>query len=259
MPEYICEWCDFKTNIKCKLDAHLETKKHLSNANIMEQDKDTIIKKLKEEIMFLKGKVEAYEMMLKKPNKPIEFEFESDFINYNSTDFIDSLELELNEPLIEYFAGLRIKDDDGYIEMNVNNAFEFFINNEKNNLPFIKEFQEFQTNSNIIGDIIIENVLSKCSVEVTEIYKSRFKIYKDKWLGVSDSTELLNELISSIKSHFQNYLRVFKYYYLFDSKMRCLDEHRESEIKPFLQKMSRKITLTDYEELIKYILKKIQS
>ena len=65
MPEYKCECCNFKTPIKCKFESHLETKKHLSNVNIMEEDKDKIIESLRQENMFLKGKVEAYEMMMK--------------------------------------------------------------------------------------------------------------------------------------------------------------------------------------------------
>lgn len=260
MKEYNCICCSFKTPIKSKYESHLKTNKHLSNVTQEEapDNKDLIIQNLREEICFLKGKVEAYELMMKcqRPEKNNEVSLE-DLKNYNSTDFVNSLELEVNEPLVESVAELRMKDDE-VLEINLNNAFDSFVNNEKNNLPFIKEFAEFQTNPNIIGDIVIEHVLNKCSVQVTEQYKGRFKIYKDKWLSVQESTDLLYDLISPVKSHFQNYLKLFKHYYSFDSKLRCLDQHKATEIKPFLQQLQRKIIYSDYDELIKYILKEIQ-
>ena len=249
MPEYICECCNFKTNIKCKLEAHLETKKHLSTANIMEQDKDEIIKKLREENLYLK--VQLFEMMFKEKEKPVQP------TETNCDDYIDecvkSLELELNESLLESVAELRTIDDMNEMFIILDNVFDVFVNNEKNNLPYIKQF----TDEHSIADIIIDKVLKHCSIEITEQYKGRFKLYSNnKWLEVKESRDKITTLMYSINSHLKLYPKIMKYYFSYDSKLKQLDESRATLIQPLVRKLTRQISeQCDEDELIRYILK----
>jgi hypothetical protein len=259
MPDYICECCNFNTPIKCKFEAHLETKKHLSNVNIMEQDKDEIIRKLREENMFLKGKVEAYEMMFKHEKEKKETKDE-----VNCDEYIEecskSLELELTEPLLESIAELRTEDDNNERYVNLDNIYEAFVFNEKNNLPYIKQFADISNSEYVIADIIIDKVLQHCSIEITEVYKGRFKLYSNnKWLDVKESREKISSLMMTIFNHLKKYLQIMKHYYMYDSKLRQLDHTSSKLIQPILKKILRQLSeQTDEDELFKYILNKLQ-
>ena len=261
MPEYICECCNFKTNIKCKLEAHFETKKHLSKLNIMEEDKDEIIQKLREENMYLKGKVEVFEMMFKekekeKPVQPMTKTNCEPFVD----EFLKSLELEVNETLIETIAELRTKDDKNE-EINLNNVFDMFVFNEKNNLPYIKEFPDIKKSEHVLADIVIEKVLNKCSIEITEQYKGRFKLYSnDKWLEVNESRDMVTNMIIELYGHYKKYMKLLKYYYTYDSKQRCLDNQLSDLISPLLKSIQRSLNDNlDTDEQIKYILNKMNN
>ena len=257
MPEYICECYNFKTIDKGKYQTHLETKKHLSNVNIMKEDKDEIIQKLREENMYLKGKVEVFEMMFreKEKQKPVQ-------ANTNCEPFVDeflkSLELEVNETLIETIAELRTNDDKNE-EININNVFDVFVFNEKNNLPYINEFSDIKKNEHVLADIVIEKVLNKCSIEITEQYKGRFKLYSnDKWLDVNESRDIVTNMIVELYGHYKKYIKLLKYYYTYDSKEQCLDTQNSDLISPLLKSILRKLNDNlDTEEKIKYILNKM--
>lgn len=256
MPEYICKACNFKTPIKCKYTSHLETLKHKNNNKLMKEDLNEVIQELRSEILCLKAKLEVYEMMYK--GKPNTKEAETnELVNYNPKVFMDSLEIELTEQIIESVAELRANDDK-VMDVNLENAYHSFMFNENNNLPYIKEFIELQTDpETAIASMVLEHVLSKCSVDVTEPYKGRFRLYRDKWLSIQDSTDLLNDVIAAVKGHFKSYISLYKYYYAFDSKLRTLDEWSVSAIRPKIKELERKLLYVDPDEIINYILKQL--
>lgn len=257
MPQYICKACNFNTPIKCKYTSHLETLKHKNNNKLMEEDLNKVIQELRSEILCLKAKLEVYEMMYKGKKTETKEAETNELVNYNPKVFIDSLEIELTEQIIESVAELRTNDDKVMV-VNLENAYHSFMFNEKNNLPYIKEFIELQTEpETAIGSMVIEHVLSKCSVDVTEPYKGRFRLYRDKWLSIQDSTDLLNDLISSIKIHFKSYISLYKYYYAFDSSLRTLDQNAQCDIRPKIRELERKLMYIDPDEIVKYILKEL--
>lgn len=286
MPEYLCKCCNFKTNIKSKLQTHLETKKHLIKFETInetlnetnEKSKDIIIEELKQEIMFLKGKLEAYDLLIPhlKPvaepvTKPVaepvadqeadqETDHDDDPIDCDDVidNFVKSFELEINEDLIEDIAQLREQDDlCGTIDES--NIYHSFFSNEKNNLPFINEFKELEKSSHVFSNLIIENVLNKCSVNVTEKYKGRFKLFcNGKWLSVEDSREKVIRLFLSISSHFRKYPKLMKHYFCYDSQLKELDTDKSHLIRQLIIKLTQNINNNiDYDEEIKYILQLI--
>ena len=258
MPEYKCECCNFKTPIKCKFESHLETKKHLSNVNIMEEDKDKIIESLRQENMFLKGKVEAYEMMMKHFAVKEETTTETNYEPFVD-DFLKSLELEVNDTLTESIAELRTIDDN-QVDINLNNVYEAFVFNDKNNLPYIKSFSDISGETeHVVGDLIIEKVLKHCSIEITEPYKGRFKLYsKGKWLEVNESRDIVINMMSELYIHYKKYLKLLKFYYTYDSKNKCIDSNLCGEIQPILKNIQRQLNdKADTDEEIRYILNKL--
>jgi len=259
MPEYICECCSFKTIDKGKYQTHLQTKKHLSKVNIMEEDKDEIIQKLREENMYLKGKVEVFEMMFKEKEK--EKEETTTETNYEPfvDDFLKSLEIEVNDTLTESIAELRTIDDN-QVDINLNNVYEAFVFNDKNNLPYIKSFSDISGETDhVVGDLIIEKVLNHCSIEITEPYKGRFKLYsKGKWLEVNESRDIVINMMSELYIHYKKYLKLLKFYYTYDSKNKCIDSKLCGEIQPILKNIQRQLNdKADTDEEIRYILNKL--
>jgi len=257
MPDYNCECCNFKTHIKTKYSIHLETKKHLSNVIIMEGDKDKIIESLKEENIFLKGKVEAYERMMgfnvKEPKTKTETSYEP-FVN----EFLKSLELDVNDSLTESIAELRTKDDyDKTITLT--NAYECFVFNDNNNLPYIKSFSDIDKTEHVLSDVIIETVLKNCSIDITEPYKGRFKLYSNgKWLEVAESRDILFNMMNELFSHYKKYLKLLKFYCTYDSTCKCIDEDQCRKIQPLLKSIQRRLMdQADLDEEIKYILNKL--
>ena len=258
MPEYKCECCNFKTPIKCKFESHLETKKHLSNVNIMEEDKDKIIESLRQENMFLKGKVEAYEMMMKHFAVKEETTTETNCEPFVD-DFLKSLEIEVNDTLTESIAELRTIDDN-QVDINLNNVYEAFVFNDKNNLPYIKSFSDISGETeHVVGDLIIEKVLKHCSIDITEPYKGRFKLYSNgKWLEVAESRDILFNMMNSLFSHYKKYLKLLKFYYTYDSTCKCIDKDQSLKIQPLLKSILRRLNdQADLDEEIKYILNKL--
>ena len=262
MPDYNCECCNFKTHIKCKYVGHLETKKHLSNVSIMNDEKtdykDKIIESLKEEVSFLKGQVEAYKSMMnyftvKETKTKTETSCEPYVI-----EFLKSLELDVNESLTESVAELRTKDDND-ITVTLTNAYECFVFNDNNNLPYIKSFSDIDNTEHVLSDVIIETVLKNCSIDITEPYKGRFKLYSNgKWLEVAESREIVSNMITDLFSHYKKYLKLLKFYYTYDSTCKCIDEDQCRKIQPLLKSIQRRLMdQADLDEEIKYILNKL--
>jgi hypothetical protein len=222
---------------------------------VMEEGKYEIIQKLREENLFLKGKVEAYEMMLKPTNKEVKPSTGSNCEPLVEA-FLKSLELDVNESLIETIAELRTNDDANQ-DINLHNVYDCFVFNEKNNLPYIKSFSDINS-EHLLADVIIEKVLNKCSIDITEIYKGRFKLYNDKWLGINESKEIVTNMLLELYSHYKKYIKLLKYYYTYDSNLRCIDNDRCDLISPLLKSIQRKLNQNiDSEEEIKYILNKL--
>lgn len=271
MSKYNCYCCNFHTDIKTKYEDHKKTNKHLSKLNIMTADKDKIIEGLQLEVSYLRGKVEAYERMFKVENTvlgPVKVEPEEQTYdehveptNYDDEEFIDTLDLNVNEELAELIAGLRTEDDAVCDLTDIHNAYEAFMNNPKNNLPYLQVFKDNLTNNNALLDFLYEKVFKHSSVRTTDKYRGRFHLYKeDKWLDVQESTEIFQMIISSFLLHLRKYLKCLKIYYSYDSKTRELDTEREKDIMFLVDKLKNEGGLfdRDYDEDIKYILKKFR-
>jgi hypothetical protein len=261
MPDYNCECCNFKTHIKSKYSVHLETKKHLSNASIMEGDQEEVIKSLKEEVSFLKGQVEAYKSMMNyftvKETKT-KTETETSCEPY-VIEFLKSLELDVNDSLTESVAELRTKDDNDKT-ITLDNAYECFVFNDNNNLPYIKSFSDIDGKTeHVLSDVIIEKVLKNCSIDITEPYRGRFKLYSNgKWLEVSASRDILFNMMNELFSHYKKYLKLLKFYYTYDSTCKCIMEATCLNIQPLLKSILRRLNdQADLDEEIKYILNKL--
>ena len=258
MPDYNCECCNFTTTIKTKYSIHLETKKHLSNVIIMEGDKDKIIESLNVQVSFLEGKVEAYERMIGYfTDKDKETKTETSCEPF-VIEFLKSLELDVNESLTETVAELRTKDDND-ITVTLDNAYECFVFNDNNNLPYIKSFSDIDKTEHVLSDVIIETVLKNCSIDITEPYKGRFKLYSNgKWLEVAESRDILFNMMNELFSHYKKYLKLLKFYCTYDSTCKCIDEDQCRKIQPLLKSIQRRLMdQADLDEEIKYILNKL--
>lgn len=274
MAEFICECCNFKTNLKSNLERHLKTKKHLEKKELDDKPKDKLIEELQQKIKVLEGQIEVYKLLIPhlKPvaepvTKPVaepvadqEADHDVDPIDCDDVidNFVKSFELEINEELIEDISQLREQDDlCGTIDES--NIYHSFFSNEKNNLPFINEFKELEKSSHVFSNLIIENVLNKCSVNVTEKYKGRFKLFcNGKWLSVEDSREKVIRLFLSISSHFRKYPKLMKHYFCYDSQLKELDYDKSHLIRHLIIKLTQNINNNiDYDDEIKYILQLI--
>tara|TARA_R110000803_G_scaffold9115_3_gene29033 strand:- start:1966 stop:2655 length:690 start_codon:yes stop_codon:yes gene_type:complete len=220
--------------------------------------KDKIIESLNVQVSFLKGKVEGYERMMnyftdKETKTKTETSYEP-FVN----EFLKSLELDVNESLTESVAELRTKDDND-ITVTLDNAYECFVFNDNNNLPYIKSFSDIDKTEHVLSDVIIEKVLKNCSIDITEPYKGRFKLYSnDKWLEVSASREIVFNMMNELFSHYKKYLKLLKFYYTYDSTCKCIDEDRCHKIQSLLKSIQRRLMeQADLDEEIKYILNKL--
>jgi hypothetical protein len=145
--------------------------------------KDKIIESLNVQVSFLKGQVEAYERMMGFTVKEKETKTETNCEPFVD-EFLKSLELDVNDSLTETVAELRTKDDNDKT-ITLDNVFDVFVFNDNNNLPYIKSFSDIDKTEHVLSDVIIEKVLKNCSIDITEPYKGRFKLYSNgKWLEV---------------------------------------------------------------------------
>jgi len=110
-----------------------------------------------------------------------------------------------------------------------------------------------------LSDVIIEKVLKNCFIDITEPYKGRFKLYSnDKWLEVSESRDILFNMMNELFSHYKKYLKLLKFYYTYDSTCKCIDEDQCRKIQPLLKSIQRRLMdQADLDEEIKYILNKL--
>ena len=275
MSKYNCDCCNFHTDIKTKYEDHKKTNKHLSKLNIMTADKDKIIEGLQLEVSYLRGKVEAFELMFKKGVEntvlgPVKVEHEeqgtydepTELVNFDNGDaFWETLQFDVNEALAEEIAGLRTDDDANYKLTECMDAYEAFINNPKNNLPYIQVFRDSFSDNNAILDFICEKVLKDTSMKITDKYRGLFHIYqRDEWLGVQESSDIIATIITSFVRHLRKYFKCLKIYYSYDSNTKQLCPEREKDIQFTINKLIKESGLNerDEEEDLKYILKKFR-
>ena len=293
MTDYFCECCSFKTNIKTHYERHIKTKKHLMiiestnengsvNDSIDSTNKDLIIEELQKEIMYLKGKIDAYELVMNKINlvaepvakpvaepvaepvaKPVaEEDTEEDavIINYEAPLQDIQTQFELNEEdelVMESIAMMREEDDQTGYEINADNVFDCFFHNSKNNLPYLSEFLNIiDGDTMVISNLLLEHF--KPTIKVTEVYKKRFFLYSNgNKLSVDESDTILQKAFESITSHLKSYRDFMKMYYCWDTKSKSFNYDKASDIKPIISELTKKICACDewdYEQL-PYILK----
>ena len=265
MPEYICNCCAFKSKDKTLYKKHLETVKHkrLSSSMEGEDNQLALINEntlLKEEIQSLKKELQTYKQVIKdlglKLKKEESEEEEELYNNWDPTNLREEVDIDIKDVhLIETIAGLRTSDD--LVEtITIENAFDAFFRNEKNNLPFVKDYLEMLENPNHLGDVIIKHVLDNCSFKVTDKYKGRFKLYKDGWIKHSESYDMLTDLIMHVWVNIKQYNKIFQHYYTYDSKLREINPYRLDQIKPKIRELDSKININS-ETLIEYICEKM--
>lgn len=264
MPEYICECCDFKTMDKTRYAKHLETLKHKKLINSMDgEDKQLALTNentvLKEEIKSLKLKLEVYKEVIKELGVKLQTEHsdeETQYYDFDPSKFLEEVDIDVsNELLIEEIAALRTSDD-LVTKVTVDNAFEAFFHNERNNLPFLKDYLEMIENPLHLGDLIISKVLDECSFKVTDKYKHKYKLYKDGWLKPSKSAELLEQLIFDVWVNIKCYNKLWLYYYGYDSNLRTMDRSKWVDLDYKIKDINNRIRL-DKPKIIKYICEKM--
>jgi hypothetical protein len=295
MNHYFCECCSFSTKIKTHYERHIKTKKHLmiiesSNENgsvndsIESNDKDLVIEELQKEIMYLRGKIEAYELVLNKINlvakpvtepvakpvvepvaKPVvepvdDQEADDKIINCEVPLREIQTQFELNEDdelFKESIAMMREEDDQTGFEINADNVYDCFFHNSKNNLPYLSEFLNIiDGDTMVISNLLLEHF--KPTIKVTEVYKKRFFLYSNgNKLSVDESDTILQKAFESIYSHLRSYIDFMKTYYCWDTKSKSFNHDKVSDIKPIIRELKKKISDCgewDYEQL-PYILK----
>lgn len=264
MPEYICECCAFKSRDKTLYKKHLETLKHKKLSNSMEgEDKQLAlineITILKEENNALKKELQIYKQVIKDLGiqlKKEESENEEELYNWDPSKLIEKVYIDAKDvELIEKLAELRTSDD--LVEtITIDNAFEAFFHNEKNNLPFLKDYLEMLKNPNHLGNVVIKHVLDNCSFKVTDRYNTKFKIYKDGWIKPSVSYDMLTDLIMNVYVNIKQYNKLLQHYYTYDSKLREINPYRLDQIKPKIRELDSKINI-NADVLIEYICEKM--
>lgn len=259
MPEYICECCAFKSRDKTLYKKHLETLKHKKLSNSMEGDdkqlslinENTI---LKEENNALKKELQIYKQVIKDLGIQLKSEEEEELYNWDPSQFLERISIDvLDEALIEEIAGMRTADD-LVGEVNIENAFEAFFYNERNNLPLIKDYLKMLEDPMHVGDVVIEKVLNECSFKITK--RNTFSLYKDGWLKPSKSAELLEDLIVDVRAYIGCNNKLWQYYYSYNSKERRMDKSKFVDLEPKIKEY-RHITSVQTKKIVEYICEKM--
>lgn len=255
--------CDFNTDHKTKYDTHLKTIKHLSHNTPMD-DKDRLIQSLREEVAYLKGKLEVYEKVGQKEEE------EEDVEEYEGSEedclivfnrYRDTFDLDLkDEGTLERLAELRAVDDE-VGEVTPDNVLEAFMSNNINFLSHLDVVRAFaEGDDEVISEFII-NVLKECKIDIIEKYKGRFKMFYDgKWLNYKDTNEQYEDFITDVYIYFQNCYRAMKFYYGYNHKERELGDY--DAIKPLINKLInrfRQVCFIGTDENRKYIINKVSS
>lgn len=263
MVNYNCECCLFSTSDKWKYNKHLLTNKHRLKQEkyvpIVMEDKDQIILSLRQEVAYLKGKLEVYEKLEKKEEEKYEGGDEDCLTIF--TKYRDTFDLNLkDEGTIERLAELRAVDDE-VGEVNADNVFESFISNEINFLNHLDVVRDFAEGDDEAINEFLSNVLKECNIDITERYKGRFKIFYDgKWLNHQESREKYDDFKTDAYVYFQNCYRAMKFYFAYNHKERELGDH--NAIKPLLNKLInrfREVNFIGEDEHRKYIINKVSS
>lgn len=259
--KYRCVMCDFNTDHKTKYATHLKTIKHLSHNTTMD-DKDRLIQSLREEVAYLKGKLEVYEKVGQKAEEDEEEEYEGSeedcLIVFNR--YKDTFDLNLkDEGTIERLAELRAVDDE-VCRVCSDNVIQTFTSNEINFLNHLDVLKSFDDDDNAINKFII-NILKECKIDITEKYKGRFKLfYNGEWKTLKESRELYDEFKSDLVHYFVDCYRAIKYYYAYNHKEKELGDY--DDIKPLMNKIiykCRDIHFSEPEDHRQYVINKVSS
>lgn len=270
MVKYNCECCLFITSDKWKYNKHILTNKHRINKDkslpiVMDkvkpdEDKDQIIISLRQEVAYLKGKLEVYEKLEKKEEEEKYEGGDEDCLTI-FTKYRDTFDLNLkDEGTIERLAEMRAGDDE-VGEVTADNVFESFISNEINFLNHLDVVRDFaEGDDEAIGNFL-SNVLKECNIDITERYKGRFKMFYDgEWLNHQESREKYDDFKTDVYIYFQNCYRAMKFYFAYNHKERELGDYEM--IKPLLNKIInrfREVNFIGEDEHRKYIINKVFS
>lgn len=262
---YNCDCCLFNTSDKWKYNKHILTNKHRIQQEkyvpiVMEdkpQDKDQIILSLRQEVAYLKGKLEVYEKIEKKEQEKYEGGDEDCLDVF--TKYRDTFDLNLkDEGTIERLAELRALDDE-VGEVNVDNALEAFMSNEINFLSHLDVVRDFANGDDEVISEFLKNILKECKIDITEKYKGRFKMFYDgEWLNYEETYKQYDDFKLDVYIYFQNCYRAMKFYYAYNHKERELGDY--DAIKPLLNKLInrfREVNFIGEDEHRKYIINKL--
>lgn len=226
-------------------------------------ERDIEIQKLREEVAYLKGKLEVYEKL----NRPIVEVPEEEVVVYDGPvedclvvwdKYRATFELDLkDERTIEALAELRYMDDEAG-EITHENFIEAFVSNEANSLHHLKVMKDYaEGDANAIHDFMVK-IFKQCKMDITEKYKGRFKLFHNgEWHSVEDSRELYTDFVCDVMLYFRNCIKSLKYYYAFNSQEKKLEDY--DMIKPITEKILSRMTYTDPDERRKYIISKVSS
>lgn len=262
--KYRCVSCDFNTDHKTKYTTHLKTVKHLSQITPMDE-RDIEIQKLREEVAYLKGKLEVYEKLNRRAE--IVPKEEKEVVVYDGpvedcltvwNKYRATFELDLkDEPTIEALAELRAMDDE-VGEVTHENFIEAFVSNEANSLHHLKVMKDYADgDANAIHDFMVD-IFKECKMDITEKYKGRFRLFHNgEWHSVEDSRELYTDFVCDVALYFKNCIKALKYYYAFNSQEKKLGDYEM--IKPITTQILNRMNYTDPDERRKYIINKVSS
>lgn len=265
MVMYNCDCCLFNTSDKWKYNKHILTNKHRIKQEkyvpiVMEdKDKDQIILSLRQEVSFLKGKLEVYEKIEKKEQEKYEGGDEDCLTIF--TKYRDTFDLNLkDEGTIERLAELRAVDDEAG-EVTPDNVLEAFMGNEINFLNYLDTVRAFAEGDDEAISEFLKNILKECKIDITEKYKGRFKMFYDgEWLNYEETYKQYDDFKADVYIYFQNCYRAMKFYYAYNHKERELGDY--DAIKPLLNKLInrfREVSFIGDDEHRKYIINKVSS
>ena len=257
MVKYECKLCNFSTEIKCQFVAHNQTQKHLSNVNVMEQEKDLVIQQKDMEIMKLKAQLEFAERIIngfQRGSASVLSNAET-----NEVSCFDCINDFKNSPLM-------VEPSDELLETETEKKEKMICDNIDNDtymskvalseLPYYNEYISYHEKINKPYNFaeIAYDILKDCSIDITDKYKNRFRLYKaNNWLSIEDSRDILCDLIETIRNMFVNYHKLYCNIYRFDvvdKEINKLDQSIEQSFKG----VSFQIRNIDIEEEMKHCL-----
>jgi len=253
--------CNFSTEIKSQFVTHNQTQKHLSNQLLMEKEKDIIIQQKDMEIMKLKAQLEFAERIIngfqrgssfQKGSSNLPFDTETEHIS--CSDFINEFK---QLPLVSEEASDEMLESEADKKILSGLDNETFMSKQAlNELPYYEVFMYYVikiNKPNTLGEVAY-NILKNGSIDISDKYKNRFKIYMgSQWCSIEDSRDILEDLINTIKNMFSNYYKLYCNVYKFSIETKEI-EPIEHEQEKQLKQINMRIRNVDNSEEIKHFL-----